>query len=95
MGTVEGTYHTGGLVGENGRYGTIRQSYSMDTVRGETVYNGGLVGGNEGEIANCYSTGAVTGLFSHYSIGGLVGRNEGTVFNSFWDTDAQPQRPGQ
>jgi hypothetical protein len=41
-----------------------------------TTHIGGLVGRNEGDVAACYCTGAVTG---RSYVGGLVGGNQGTV----------------
>jgi len=41
---------------------------------------GSLVGQNEGNVSNCYSTGGVTG---RDSVGSLVGQNEGNVSNSY------------
>ena len=41
---------------------------------------GGLVAFNEGEVATCYSTGAVTG---NMEVGGLVGRNPGDVTSCY------------
>jgi hypothetical protein len=50
---------------------------------------GGLVGRNEGHIANCYSTGSVCGTTG---VGGLVGVHEsGEVGDSFWDVEASEQ----
>ena len=44
---------------------------------------GGRVGFS-GRIANCYSTGPVTG---NLNTGGLIGLNGGEVLNSFWDIE--------
>ena len=41
---------------------------------------GGLVGENEGSIANSYATGSVSG---NEDVGGLVGENEGSIANSY------------
>ena len=43
-------------------------------------YVGGLVGGNDGNVSNSYSTGSVTG---YHGVGGLVGGIGGTVINSY------------
>ena len=74
----------GGLVGWN-ENGTISNSYATSTVSSEGDYDvdrfGGLVGGNEGTVINCYATGSVSG---HDEIGGLVGVNwNGTVSNCY------------
>jgi hypothetical protein len=41
---------------------------------------GGLVGGNDGTVTSCYSTGAVSG---GGDVGGLVGRNYGSIVTSY------------
>ena len=64
--------------------GTISNCYAESgsvsgSVFGDPVV-GGLVGANEGTIANCYSTASVLGSFS---VGGLVGFNLGTITNCY------------
>jgi filamentous hemagglutinin family protein len=77
-GSVSGSSHVGGLVGDN--YGSISNSYSTGAVTGTTDI-GGLVGQNYGgSISNSYSTGAVTGTTD---IGGLAGFNNGVISNSY------------
>jgi hypothetical protein len=93
-GSVSGTdWCVGGLVGENGVYGSVPDvpghiihSYSTGDVNGVDVV-GGLVGINYGgSLSNCYSTGDVNGV---KSVGGLVGANgilfhaRGDIFNSY------------
>ncbi len=93
-GTVTGTgvdpEAIGGLAGYND-WGTISDSHAEGAVAG-TVYVGGLVGENDGDISNSYATGDVTGVsgtasYAGYSdyIGGLVGLNwsEGSVIDSY------------
>jgi trimeric autotransporter adhesin len=46
---------------------------------------GGLVGYNEGSIANSYNTGAVTGKGNYVRVGGLVGNNNGAIKDSYND----------
>jgi len=41
---------------------------------------GGLVGNNNGNISNCYSTGTVSGIDN---VGGLVGNNNGNISNCY------------
>ncbi|MBC6414548.1 MAG: cadherin-like beta sandwich domain-containing protein, partial [Chromatiales bacterium] len=72
----------GGLVGSNGRNGSITNSYAMGAVTGQDEV-GGLVGFNGGSITNSYAMGAVTG---QDKVGGLVGYNDEdsiTITNSY------------
>jgi hypothetical protein len=91
LGEVSGGNTVGGLVGSN--WGKITGSYSGSTVRGIATRNfysrpfdaclvGGLVGYTSvGEIANCYSTGLVSGASE---VGGLIGRvQDGTVNRNY------------
>jgi hypothetical protein len=75
---IAGLDGVGGLAGWN--LGTITNSYSNGTVRGnENV--GGLAGENyEGKIINSYSAGRVVG---NEEVGGLVGREYGEIINSY------------
>ena len=69
----------GGLVGYNASTATIVNSFSSAYVE-DSLYIGGLVGFNDGNIAACYATGSVgTGDYA----GGLVGRNMGAIENSY------------
>lgn len=75
-GNVRGGSGVGGLVGslneiEAGYYSRIMNSYAIGSVTG-TGYAGGVVGytGN-GDILNCFSTGAVAGSIA----GGIAGSN--------------------
>ena len=70
--SVEGRYQVGGLVGDNGDYGTISNCYSTGDVNG-FVDVGGLVGFNGGIITDCYTNDSVTG---GHRVGGLVGDNQ-------------------
>jgi len=74
-GSISGESAIGGLVGNN--KGSITVSYSACTINGESAV-GGLVGlhanSHDDMIANCYSTGMVSG---DYETGGLVGRDSG------------------
>jgi hypothetical protein len=45
------------------------------------LYVGGLVGSNYADVANCYSTGAVSS--NELGVGGLAGGNWGTVTNCY------------
>lgn len=73
-GEIGGNDELGGLVGKN-LEGSISKSFSSVFVNGylSTSHDvGGLVGYNQGNITNCYSTGDVKG---NSSVGGLVGDN--------------------
>ena len=78
---ITGGNNVGGLVGENGEYSTVSNSYATGTVNG-TNRVGALVGYNyEGTVENSYATGNVSG---NEIVGGLVGWNSGgRVSNSY------------
>jgi len=71
-----GTVGSGGVVRDIGLIGGSVRSVSAGT----GVHFGGLVGYNEGAIANAYTTGTVDG---DNDIGGLVGYNTGTITNAY------------
>jgi len=77
--TGSGDY-IGGLAGDNGD--SIANCCSNGLVSGTGRYVGGLVGRNreEASVADCYSTGAVSG--GSY-VGGLVGSNSGSIATSY------------
>jgi len=83
-GDVNGSSYIGGLVGYNNEGGSISNSYSRGAVSG-SEYAGGFVGYNiRTIISECYSTGAVSGLYS----GGFFGYNyEGDAISCFWDVN--------
>ena len=73
--------NTGGLVGQNGRRGTITESYATGAVSGHTR-TGGLAGLNSGNISGSYATGTVDGLGN--VVGGLAGaNNNGNIIDSY------------
>jgi len=86
-GGVSGYEYVGGLVGYNSS-GIITYCSSSSIVTGPGYfigglvgYIGGLVGYSGGTIANCYSTGGVSG---YTRVGGLVGGTiDGTITNSY------------
>ncbi len=89
-GRIKGGHNVGGgLVGYNRADGTIISCSSSASVQGHHAA-GGLVGGNEGGISFCYSTGPVSGL----QAGGLVGDNEGIVSNCYCTGDVQRDGAG-
>lgn len=85
----------GGLVGDNAAGATIAQSFATGEVDSEAHSGGGggLVGSNEGTVAQSYATGNVTfnpdycgpNAAQSCSAGaaGLVGYNSGTITQSF------------
>ena len=77
-GKVEGENYVGGLVGAN--VGMIETSYATGQVDGG-YYVGGFVGWNEGTIQTSYATGKVFG--KEDGVGGLVGWNHGTIQTSY------------
>lgn len=80
---VEGSGNTAGLVGIN--RGTIRNSYFIGTVKGQTasglVYNNEKNGENKGIIENCYVNGILIGTTEAY--GFVKINNAGKIINSF------------
>jgi len=77
-GKVASSYLVGGLVGQNG--GSIKNSVARVQVRGEGIYNGGLVGLNLGgsiEDSNVWAE-----VHGGSYTGGLVGRNSGSIIGS-------------
>ena len=94
--TVADAAYTGGVAGVNN--GTVSYCNNSGDVSGQTVASnmpivntGGVVGYNaEGDISNCYNTGAVTGSgrgsdhFLIVSTGGVVGQNyDGSVSDCY------------
>jgi len=93
-GTVKGyDQRIGGLVGWNRSSGRIATSYSTCAVSGGR-FAGGLVGSNDGSIAQSYSAGLVNdgkASAEWLGIAGLVGENDGHVADCFWDTETSGQ----
>jgi hypothetical protein len=88
---VSGDSHVGGLLGY-GWAGRVTQCYSQGAVSGRQCV-GGLLGTDWGEVADCYSTGAVHSTAG--PAGGLVGWSSplatASVTASFWDTQTSGQ----
>ena len=93
-GTISDSYSTatvtawassskGGLVGFNGTGGIVETSFSPGRVSGGAFAAGGLVGTNQGTIANSYSTGAATGGQVQSNVGGLVGFSISVISSSY------------
>lgn len=78
-GKVTGDGRVGGLIGET--YASeVRNSFSFAAVDVSSSAGGGLIGNNDGDLYDSYSTGTVTG---GDSVGGLIGYNENDVFRSY------------
>jgi hypothetical protein len=88
---VDGDSHVGGLVGY-GWAGRVSQCYSQGAVSGCQCV-GGLAGTHWGDVADCYSTGAVHGTVG--PAGGLVGWSSplaaASVTASYWDIQTSGQ----
>jgi hypothetical protein len=77
---INGWSHVG-LLGQLASGAEVRNFGIVDVgITGSGYYIGGLVGNNHGSVANCYSTGPVTG---NYYVGGLVGHNNGSVTHCY------------
>jgi len=70
-----------GLFGFTGEEGVIKDINMVNVTVTGYYYVGGLVGYNNGIVANSYSTGNVSGTVG--MVGGLVGKNTDTVSNSY------------
>jgi hypothetical protein len=77
--TASSSGSSGGLVGFNDSESTIIECYSTSSISAN-LYDGGLVGQNNGVITDSYSTGSVSSVGIH---GGLVAHNDGTVINCY------------
>ncbi len=96
-GTVTGNYSVGGLVGAlssySGKTSELSNCYSTSNVTGYD-YVGGLIGylGQDTNVFNSYSTGAVLATAVNPKKGGLIGYISPydpniTSTNCFWDTE--------
>lgn len=85
---VAGTSTVGGLVGELGAGGVIRDAYASGSVSASRDQAGGLVGNlTAGSIETSYASGATTA--TQGTAGGLVGGNiGGQISNSFWNINS-------
>jgi hypothetical protein len=70
-----------GLFGFTGEGGVIKDIGLVNVTVTGYYYVGGLVGCNNGIVADSYTTGSVSGIVG--MVGGLVGRNTDTVGNSY------------
>ena len=83
FGDIAGNYGVGGICGNNNT-GTLSGCANTGTVTaGSEGYAGGVCGINSSEafLANCYSTGTVTGVSP---VGGLCAQNRSTLSNCYW-----------
>lgn len=91
QGTNDSQTYVGGITGYNGEGGKVLNSCASVAVHGY-YFVGGLVGGNFGEITECYCKGSVNNKFNNNSlsycayIGGLVGGNKGTITDCYSST---------
>ena len=76
---VVGIGYPGGLASNN--FGSVLNCYSTGVVIGTVHSGGGLIGYNNGTVANSHSAAQVSG--SSY-LGGLVGENMGTVSSCYF-----------
>jgi The GLUG motif len=93
--TIASGYAVGGLVGDVGNNGAIRNSRAAVTVQYQTNkgegFAGGLVGAiDQGEIAGCSATGDVTVSAVKYgsAAGGLVGAGTSLIITGSWASGA-------
>ncbi len=77
---VSGKNNVGGLMGSNTRECSIRTRFAVGEISAEQVA-GGLVGGHEGNISQCYATASVRA--SLWDAGGLAGANRGRISASW------------
>ncbi|MFC1911523.1 hypothetical protein ACFLXM_02495, partial [Chloroflexota bacterium] len=86
--SVTGSSIVSGLVGINGRDGTVSNSFSTGSAAGD-YYVAGLAAVNFGTVNDSYSAANVTG--NEY-VGGLLAVNwGGNASSSFWDTETSGQ----
>lgn len=78
-GRITGT-ESGGLIGINSQFGTVKYSWTGAYVMADFNEAGGFVGKNLGKIADCFSIGAVN---SKDNAGAFAGQNGGLIENSF------------
>jgi filamentous hemagglutinin family protein len=91
-GSVSGDNYVGGLVGYNDSGATIDTAYNVGSVTG-TSDVGGIAGYNDAVIDHTYDSGPVTG---DTDTGALIGfeDNDSDLENSYWDTSTSNQGPG-
>jgi len=77
-GNVDGHSRVAGLTGAN--LGTLSRCYARGTVLATDVAAGGLIGFNDGQVANTYASGNVS---AHERVGGLAGVNVNTISYSY------------
>jgi len=84
-GSVSGGDRVGGLVGFNGKNGTVTDCHATGTVSGtnggaDTA--GGLAGVNQGRVTNSYASVRLSGR-ELYTLGGLVGNSSGSIVGCY------------
>lgn len=90
FGTVNASYHVGGLVGSSLATSSIRSSVNFGTVtaNGSTVmYLGGVAGESQGSMIDCYTYAYInvnSAASSRYGLGSLVGTsNASNTYNNY------------
>jgi beta-lactam-binding protein with PASTA domain len=71
-----------GLFGQIGSAGEVKNLglKNVSITSGSLSFNlGGVAGGNDGSISNCFSKGNISGGERSYNLGGLVGENDGSI----------------
>ncbi len=88
QGTNDSQTFVGGITGRNNKDGVVANSFAKVAVHGQ-YFVGGLVGGNFGEIYQCYCKGSVNNMYNNNSLsycaynGGLVGGNKGSITDCY------------
>ena len=88
QGTNNSQTFVGGITGRNNEDGVVANSFAKVAVHGK-YFVGGLVGGNFGEIYQCYCKGSVNNMYNNNSLsscaynGGLVGGNKGSITDCY------------
>ena len=88
QGTNDSQTFVGGITGRNNENGVVANSFAKVAVHGQ-YFVGGLVGGNFGEIRQCYCKGSVNNMYNNNSLsscaynGGLVGGNKGSITDCY------------
>ena len=90
---IKGDTRTGGLVGQNGVNGVIKNGYNMGRIQSFSsgkYYFGGIAGINKSgsTITKCYNHGSLDDVKDCYKLGALAGFTEATIENCFWNSDS-------
>ncbi|WP_254807818.1 PQQ-binding-like beta-propeller repeat protein [Natronosalvus amylolyticus] len=80
---ITGSTPTGALAGRNTDTGEIHRASSSGDVTGTTNRAGGLVGSNQGNVTQSFSSADVFLQSNVFNGGGLAGQNDGTISQSY------------